>query len=300
MTLTSLRPRFRSDWLQTGLFLSPYLAGTFLLVILPALATLALSFTHYDAFRPPSWTGLDNFRQLWSAPLVRRALYNTLLFLGMAVPLRVLGALALTLLLQHRRRLFGLFRAAVYLPTIIPESAYALLWLWILNPVSGPLNLFLQMLGVPAPAWLTDPAAAHLAIVLMALFQLGEGFVVLLAGRQSIPSTLYEAATVDGAGPWQCFWKITLPLLLPWLLLLTFRDLVVSLQNTFTPSFMLTYGGPDYATTLAPLLVYELAFDLGDFGLASAMLVLIYLLLALLIFGILNLVVGLGGNTDAA
>lgn len=295
MGLASLRRCARSEPLQAAFFLSPYLLGTSLLVVFPAVATVVLSFASYNAFRPPSWVGLSNFQQLWSSPLVRLSLYNTLVFLGMAVPLRLVGALLLALLLRHPRRLFGLFRAAVCLPTVVPEAAYALIWLWILNPVSGPLNF---VLGRPAPAWLAGPESARLAIVLMASFQLGEGFVLLLVGLQSVPRDLYEAAMVDGAGAWQCFWRITLPLLTPWLLLLTFRDMIVSLQNTFTPSFMLTYGGPDYATTFAPLLVYELAFDLGEFGLASAMLVLTYLLLGLLIFGITNIVAGLRGSSD--
>lgn len=299
MGWASFRQHTRNESLQLVSFLSPYLLGTLLLVVFPALATVFLAFTSYDAFRPPSWVGLGNFQQLLSSPLVRLSLYNTLVFLGMAVPLRLVGALLLALLLRHPRPLFGLFRMVVCLPTVIPEAAYALLWLWILNPVSGPLNLVLRALGLPAPVWLANPESARLAIVLMAFFQLGEGFVLLLVGLQSVPRTLYEAAMVDGAGAWQCFWKITLPLLTPWLLLLTFRDMIVSLQNTFTPSFMLAYGGPDYATTFAPLLVYELAFDLGDFGLASAMLVLTYLLLGLLIFGITNIVVGLRGSSDA-
>lgn len=274
---------------QLTLFLLPYLLGTLLLVILPALATLAIAFTDYNAIRAPVWNGLDNFRALWSSPLIRLSLRNSFLFLALAVPLRLLGALSLALLLQEKRRPFGLFRTAVYLPTVIPEAAYALLWLWLFNPLYGPLNLLLAWLGLPTPAWLAEPATAVLAIVVMSFFQLGEGFVVLLVGLQSIPRSFYEAAHVDGAGRWQSFWRITLPLLLPWLMLLTFRDLIMSLQNTFTPTFIMTYGGPYYATTFIPLLIYEIAFDIFDFGLAAAVLVVTYILLGLLALGILNL-----------
>jgi len=126
-------------------------------------------------------------------------------------------------------------------------------------------------------------------MVIMSFFQLGEGFVVLLAGLQNIPHSLYEAARVDGASAWQSFWRITLPLLLPWLLLLTFRDLIMSLQNTFTPTFIMTYGGPYYATTFIPLLIYEIAFDIFDFGLAAAVLVITYILLGLVALGLFNL-----------
>ena len=131
-----------------------------------------------------------------------------------------------------------------------------------------------------------------MAIVLMSCFQIGEGFVVLLAGLQNIPRALYEAATVDGASNWQAFWRITLPLIFPWMLLLTVRDIVMSLQNTFAPTYILTYGGPYYATTFVPLLVYEIAFDLFDFGLAAALMVVAFLVLGWLIFGLVNAVGG--------
>jgi multiple sugar transport system permease protein len=278
---------------QAYLFLVPYLLGTLVLVALPALATVAIAFTDYYAVQPPAWAGLENFRRLMTSPLVRTSLYNSLVFLALAVPLRVGGALLLALLLRRPRRLSGLYRTAVYLPTVIPEAAYALVWLWIFNPLYGPLNAILQALGLPAPAWLAEPATARLAIVIMAAFQLAEGFVILLAGLQTIPRALYDLATVDGAGAWQSFRHVTLPLILPWLLLLTFRDLIVSLQNTFAPSFIMTYGGPYYATTFVPLLVYEIAFDFTDLGLASALLLLTYAILGLVVVGILSLVGGL-------
>lgn len=283
---------------QMLLFLVPFLLGTLALVVLPALATVAIAFTTYYGIAPPTWAGLANFQRLAESPLIRRSLYHSMVFLGLAVPLRLLGALLLALLLQRRQRGLGLYRAAVYIPTIIPEPAYALIWLWILNPVSGPLNMLLGWLGLPAPAWLAEPATAQLAIVLMALLQIGEGFVVLLAALQSVPQPLYEAAAVDGAGPWQSFRRITLPLIWPWLFLLLGRDLLVALQNTFTPTFMMTYGGPYYATTFVPLLIYELSFDYTDLGLASAVLLVTFVLIALLLLGIHNLVEGLRGAAE--
>jgi multiple sugar transport system permease protein len=283
---------------QVALFLLPYLLGTLVLVVLPALATAAISFTDYRAIAPPEWAGLANFRQLGSTPLIRQSLYNTLLFAGAAIPFRLLGALATALLFSTRRR-SSLYRAAVYLPTIMPEAAYALVWLWILNPVYGPLNMLLAALGLPAPAWLTEPGTARLAMILMALVQFGEGFVVVLAARQNISPEVYEAAEVDGANRWQGFRRITLPLIVPWLLLLASRDLVVAVQNTFTPSFILTYGGPYYATTFLPLLIYEISFDFADWGLASAVLVVVYVWIMLLIWGVRTLIAGLRGNVEA-
>jgi multiple sugar transport system permease protein len=290
-----LRVSYRA---QVVLFLVPYLLGTLVLVVLPALATVGIAFTEYHAVGSPKWVGLDNFRRLAATPVVKLGLYNTLLFAGAAVPLRLLGALAMAFLLGSRRRGSGLYRAAAYLPTIIPEAAYAMVWLWILNPVHGPLNLILAALGLPAPAWLTEPGTARVAMILMALVQIGEGFVVVLAARQNVAPALYEAAEVDGANRWQGFRWITLPLIAPWLLLLLSRDVVVAVQNTFTPSFILTYGGPYYSTTFLPLLVYEISFDFADWGLASAVLVVTYVWLLLLIWGARNLIEGLYGNAQ--
>jgi multiple sugar transport system permease protein len=275
---------------QNWLFLLPFLLGSILLIALPALVSLGIAFTHYNAIEPPRWVGLDNFRRLLESPLARVSLRNSLQFLFLAVPLRLLGALGLALLLGRNGRFSSASRATAYLPTIIPEGAYALLWLWILNPLFGPLNLALGWLGLPQPQWLVEPEATRMAFVLMALFTIGEGMVVLLVGLRTIPKAFYEAARVDGAGALYTFGRITLPLILPWLLLLTLRDLVVSLQNTFIASFVITYGGPYYATTYVPLLLYELAFDFFDFGLAAALLVVSYVLTGLLVVGIINLI----------
>lgn len=272
------------------LFTLPFLIGTFVLVIIPAFATLVLAFTEYKAIGVPVFNGFNNFRKLMASSYVRLSVYNTLFFLVLAVPARVLGALFLAMLMQKKGRLFGIFRAAVYLPTVIPEVAYALIWLWILNPLYGPINLLLMAVGLPAPPWLVDPNLARISIVLVLSFQIGEGFVILFAGLQQIPNNLYEAARVDGANSWQSFWNITLPMLMPWLLLLTFRDILVSLQNSFTPSFVMTYGGPYYATIFAPLLIYELSFDFFDFGMASAFLLLLYLAILIVVLSIFNLV----------
>lgn len=275
-------------WLYV--FLLPYLLGTLLLVVLPAAATLVIAFTEYRAVGVPTFNGLENFQRLVSSQLVRLSVYNSLFFLVLAIPARGVGALLLALLLQRKGRIFGLYRAAVYLPTIIPEVGYALIWLWIFNPLNGPLNLLLTAVGLPPVPWLSEPNLARVSIAIVLSFQLGEGFVILLAGLRHIPGSLYEAARVDGAGRWQSFWRITLPLLSPWLLLLTFRDLLVALQNTFTPSFVMTYGGPYYATLFAPLLIYELSFDFFDFGMASAFVLLMYLFLLTIVLGVFNLI----------
>lgn len=257
--------------LSLYLLLAPFLIGVALLVVLPAGLSLGLAFTRYDGLGPPAWRGLENFRALAGDRLFRTAVGNSLLFVALTVPLRTLITLGLALLLARPRRGVGLYRAAVYLPTVVPGVAYAMVWVWLLNPLYGPLNMALGALGLPTPAWLADPRTALLALALAALFQLGEGFVVLLAGLQEIPDEYYEAAALDGAGRAATFGRVVLPLLAPWLLLVVVRDLIASVQSSFTPAMVMTGGGPYYATLLVPLLIYQTAFDRLRFGEGAAM-----------------------------
>ena len=166
-----------------ALMLAPYVLGLVALVAVPALATFGTAFFEWDLVRPPEWHGLENFRELWSDEIFHAAVRNSLWFAALAVPLRLAGALLLALLLHPGFRGVGTYRTAAYLPTVVPDVAYALLWLWLLNPLYGPINLVLESVGAPTPGWLSDPSAAQWAIVLMSLFVLGEGFVVALAVR---------------------------------------------------------------------------------------------------------------------
>jgi multiple sugar transport system permease protein len=265
------------------LLLAPYLLGVAVLVALPAALSVGLAFTAYDGLSAPEWRGLANFRDLAADPLFGIALRNSLLFVALTVPLRVLIALGLALLLNRPRRGVGLYRAAVYVPTIVPSVAYALVWLWIFNPLYGPLNLVLTGLGLPAPAWLVDPATALPAIAVTALFQIGEGFVVALAGLKAVPEECRQAAALDGAGRAAILRHVTLPLLAPWLLLLTIRDVIGSAQSTFTPALLMTGGGPYYATLFVPLLMYQTAFDRFRFGQGAAMMLLLLVVVGVLI-----------------
>ena len=296
-----IQPRRRAPRYRIALYgmLLPYMLGTVLLVAVPALVTFGLALTHYDALSAPVWAGLGNVRGLLQDPLFRIAVGNSIYFIVLAVPLRIAGALALALLLRHRRRGVGLSRVAVYLPTVIPDVAYALIWLWIFNPIYGPLNLLLGALGLPAPAWLVQPHTAKLAIVIMALFQLGEGFVVLLAGLHDVPDDYYAAAAIDGGNRWQMFRWITLPLLAPWLLLLTIRDITLSAQSTFTPAYLMTDGAPNFSTLFVPLLIFDEAFERFRLGMGAAMMLVFFLGLGLLLV-LISFVVGGWGYADDA
>ena len=259
---------------------TPYVFGLVLLVGLPALAALALAFTEYTGLRAPEFVGFDNFRRLVDDELFWRSFVNSLIFIALFVPLRVGGAVGAALLLHRRSRASSVGRPVAYLPTVMPDVAYALVWLWLLTPIYGPLATILQGAGLGSPDFLTDEWTTRVAVAVMGAFQIGEGFVVALAARRALPERIYEAARVDGASPWFTLTRITLPLMAPVLVLLAFRDLVVSFQLNFVPALIVTEGGPRLATTFVPVYVYRAAFTYFRFGYAAAASLLLFVVTA--------------------
>ncbi|MCU0485513.1 MAG: sugar ABC transporter permease [Anaerolineales bacterium] len=278
--------------------LSPYLGGALVLVAIPALLMLLLAFFRYDALSAPVWVGWKNFSFLFADPLTQVAFFNTLFFAVLAVPLRLLVALGLALLYQRERTGTGVYRALAFLPSIVPDAAYALLWLWFLNPLYGPLNGVLRWMGLDAPGWLTDYPWAKPGMVLMWTFQIAEGLVLLLAALKALPQETLDAARVDGANRLNVFRRIILPLITPWLALLAVRDTILSLQSTFAPALLMTGGGPYYATYFVPLLIYEEAFDGLRFGQGMAAALLLVLATTVLVGLVFWLFEGWGDVED--
>jgi multiple sugar transport system permease protein len=268
---------------QLFILLLPYLLGLLGLVILPALLSIPFAFTDYDALSAPEWVGLANFQRMFQDVYFWNGLRASFIFIAIAVPLRVLGALLLAFLLQRSTRANKVYRSVVYLPTIVPDVAYALLWLYIFNPIYGPLNWVLGALGIFPGAWLLFHWPAQFAVIIMMLFPIGEGFVLMMAALQDIPGELQEAATADGATGWQRFWHITMPLLAPAMLLLLFRDTVLSLQSTFVPSLITTGGGPYYATQYLPIYIWLNISEFQRFGYAAALTWVMYAITAIVI-----------------
>jgi multiple sugar transport system permease protein len=278
---------------QLALMLAPYLLGLGALVALPALVTFGLALFEYDLLRSPRFIGLDNFRELVDDDVFGISVRNSLVFAAIAVPLRLGAALGLALLLHRRFRGVGVHRSAVVLPFVVPDIAYGLLWLWLFNPLYGPVNRIIEwggspqqtIWGYPSPQWLTHPNDARAAIVVMSLFTIGEGFVVLLAVRQGIPQDLYEVARVEDADSLFLFWRVTLPLMTPVLLLLLARDTIFSFQSTFVPALVVTEGGPPpYSTTYLPLFVYRTAFEYLRYGYAAAATLTMFALTAAIVY----------------
>ncbi|MFP5224590.1 MAG: carbohydrate ABC transporter permease [Actinomycetota bacterium] len=244
--------------------LTPMTIGGLLLIVVPLIATITLAFFDYNAIESPRFSGLGNLRAIFGDPIFRTALFNTLLFVLVAVPIRLLVATATALLLAPDRRGAGLARSLVYLPTVVPEVAYGLLWLWMVNPINGPLAPLFGS-ALTTTAW-----GARGLVVALVTFQIGEAFLVALVARRDIPDAYLEQAAVDGASPWFAMRRITLPIMRPVLLLLAARDVVLAFQVSFVASFLLTEGGPFYATTTLPLYAYRTGFEYLRFGRAAA------------------------------
>lgn len=266
----------RAGWLGV-----PFLLGSLLVVLVPIGLALYLASTRYHGFVAPEWTGSENWRRLAADGQFWRSVGVTGLIAAVAVPIRVAVAVGAALLLARQSGASGaLGRTAAYLPSVVPEAAWALLWLWILNPLYGPLPAALRAVGAPVPGFLTEPWGARWGLVLVLAFQVGEAFVVALAARRAVPPRLYDALAVEGASAWFTTTRLTLPVMAPVLLLLVVRDVVLVVQNVFVPALLVTGGGPGYATLTTPLLVYERAFEYGDLGYASTLSVALLVLTA--------------------
>ncbi|MCS7177837.1 MAG: sugar ABC transporter permease [Anaerolineae bacterium] len=261
----------RREALTFYLCISPWLLGLLLFVLGPMVASLIISFTQWDLLSPARFVGLQNYQKMFNGdPLIWQSLRVTVVYTSVYVPMEMVGGLILALLMNQRLRLFGLFRTVCYLPSVLPGVAFVIVWMWILHPDVGLLNTLLSWVGIQGPRWLADPRWALPALLMMSLWGLGRSMVIYLAGLQSIPQYLYEAAAIDGASGWQSFWKITLPMLSP----TVFFNLVLSVISTFqtfTSAFIATDGGPLDATLFYVLYLFRQAFQYFNVGYASAM-----------------------------
>jgi ABC-type sugar transport system permease subunit len=255
-------------------FIGPWIVGFLLFTIGPLIASLIFSFTDFDLVRPEAvqFVGLDNYARLTSDPLVVQGLVVTAKFALLAIPVTMIGSLGVAILVNSPR-LFGrsVFRTLFYMPIQIPLVASTLVWISFLNPETGWLNGLLGLVGITGPNWTSDASWVYAALTLIGLWGIGNFMLVSLAGLQSVPTELYEAARIDGAGPWSMFRRITIPLISPILL----YNLVISLITTFqyfTQAYVLTNGrgDPNNATLFINLDLFREAFVNNHMGYASA------------------------------
>jgi multiple sugar transport system permease protein len=276
----------------TGLlYVSPFIVGFILFAAIPMIASFVLSLTDFDPREPDEihFIGLGNYTRLLGDPIVAESLWVTLRFALMVVPLTLVFALGVALLVNGKL-LAGrnVFRTLFYVPMQIPIVASTLVWIGVLHATTGWINLSLGAVGVDGPNWLQSPTWIGPALALMGLWGIGNMMLIFLAGLQGVPSELYDAAKVDGAGPIASFRHVTLPQLSPVL----FYNLIIALIGAFqyfTQAFVISNGrgDPDRATLFFNLNLYRQAFGFFNMGYASALawvLVVIVLALTIVLF----------------
>ncbi|MBC7320930.1 sugar ABC transporter permease [bacterium] len=273
------------------LFLSPWIIGMVLFTGGPLIASFLFSFTSYDIVKPPVWCGLSNYKEIFSDKIFIQSLKVTLKYVMGAVPLNVIGALILATILNQKVYGLSIWRTIYYLPVVTTGVAVSLLWSWVLNPEFGIVNTLLQKIfGIRGPDWFYSERWAIPSFILMSIWGVGGPMLIYLGGMQGIPTQLYEAAEIDGASWWQSYIHITLPLITP----VIFYNLVTSIIGTFqvfTPAFIITQGGPNYASYFYVLNLFKHAFQYYHMGYASALawiLFVVVLILTIIAFRIAN------------
>jgi multiple sugar transport system permease protein len=286
MTTTSVRRKplsavARREAVEGYLFISPWLLGLVVFTLGPILASFYFSLTDYEVVRSPIFVGWQNFDRLINDRLFWQALRVTSLYVFTAVPLGLVFSFALALLMNQRVRWVSLWRTIYYIPTLVPVIASTMLWLWIFNPEFGLLNTLLRSVGIEGPLWLGHSRWALPSLILMSLWTVGGPMLIYLAGLQGIPTDLYEAADVDGAGGWAKFWAVTVPMMTPVIFFNLIMNMIFAFQ-VFAQPFIMTEGGPRYATLFYVLYLYQNAFKFFRMGYASALAWVLFLVIMVL------------------
>lgn len=264
----------RSEAIQGYLFILPWLFGMLVFTLGPLIFSLIGSFTNYDVTSRMDFVGLDNYRRMFTSdPLFWTALGNTLYYVVISVPASIFAALVVALLMNQKIPGIRVFRTIYYLPSVLSGVGVYFLWMQLLSPQSGLINIVLSCFGINGPAWLFNPDWTKPALIIMNLWKAGGSMLLYLASLQSISPSLYEAADIDGAGRGRKFWNITLPLITP----IVFFDLVTSLIGSFQ-IFQEAYvmssdgsGGPANSLLFFNLHMWNKAFVTFEMGYAMAM-----------------------------
>jgi multiple sugar transport system permease protein len=251
------------------IFLLPWLLGFIIFTAGAMLYSLGLSFFQSDLLSDTRFVGLGNYTRLLDDDLFKQSVRVTALFTFLTVPIGTILALAIAMMLNQKVVALGFWRTAYYLPAVVSGIAVALIWSWVLQPEYGLLNNFLASIGIQGPRWFLSEETAIYGLVMAALWGTGTNMLLYLAGLQSIPTELHEAAKIDGANAWQGFWRVTLPLLTPTIFFNVIINIIGSFQAVET-ALILTDGGPNNATLTMVLYLYRNAFQLFKFGYASA------------------------------
>jgi multiple sugar transport system permease protein len=285
MTAKPLGVRVRRS-ATTLSFLAPLLIGIAVFFLYPLGSAVYFSFTKFDLLSVPEWVGLDNYRRMADDPFLLQSIRNTLWMVVVLVPARIIGAIGLSMLLTQLRRGAGFFRTLFYLPALVPPVAATIAFVYLLKPGTGPVNHFLEMIGIEGPLWFNSPAWAKPSLVLLGLWAIGDLMVIFLAAVLGVPASLYEAASLDGANAWQRFRSITLPTIRPVVLFAAVTGVIYTLQYfdqaavagsiasgqaTVGGGISSNFGFPEGSTFTYPLWLYTVGFRYSALGYANAL-----------------------------
>ena len=254
--------------MEGRLFALPFILGFLFWWVYPLGYSVFLIFQEWDLITPPKFVGVANILKLFVDPKVGKSLYNSAYYTFVGVPLQLLVALSLAMALNVKIRGLSIYRTIMYLPSMTPAVASAVVWLQIFHPEFGILNAFLKTLGIEPINWLFEPKVAKPAFILMSLWSVGPQMIIFLAGLQGVPDSLYEAAQIDGATSWQQFFAITIPMISP-IIFFNFVVGVIGSFQVFTTAFIMTQGGPQDATLFTVLYLYRNGFQYFKMGYAS-------------------------------
>jgi len=254
------------------LFISPWIVGFFVFIAYPIASSLYYSLTRYNVIDAPKFIGLGNYiTLLLTDTTFQTALVNTLYMIFAGTAVITVATIAIAIILNSRSvGGVSVFRVVFFIPTLIPLVILCILWVWMLQPQTGLINTVLSYVGIQGPGWLADPRLAKPAFIMMFLWTSGGAVIIYLAGLQDIPVSLYEVASLDGAGFFRRTFSITIPLLSP-VILFNVVTYVIGIFQSFAESYIITSGGPDNSTLFYSLYLYQNAFQYFKMGLACAM-----------------------------
>jgi multiple sugar transport system permease protein len=261
----------RREALDAYLFLLPWLIGITVFIAYPALASLYLSFTNYPILSGPVWIGLGNYEELFFKDrLFWKSLQVTATYSLVAVPSGVLVGYAIALFLNQKVRGLSVWRTMYFVPSIVPAIAASYLWAWVFNAEWGVINGLLRLIGLRGPNWFNSEEWVLPAFIIMHLWGAGGGLVLYLAALQGVPTTLYEAAIIDGASPWQRLVNVTLPMTSP-VILFSFLTGIIGSFQVFTGGYIITNGGPNNASLFYILYLFRNGWEFFKMGYAAAL-----------------------------
>ena len=285
--------RNRKDFIAGLIFSSPWIIGFLIFTLYPIAISFYYSFTTFSIFQPPKFVGLETVKSLLEDELFSKSLFNTLYMTVLATPINIAFGLGTAILLNMKIKGLSIYRTLFYIPSVVPQVAASILWIWILNARYGLLNNILKVFGVYQPNWFQDPAYTKPALILMALWSTGTIMIIFLAALQDVPVSLYEAADMDGANRWYKFTRIIIPSISPVILYQFIVGIIFNFQ-IFTQAWIIgeaagglnqgVFGGPENSILFYATYLFYNAFTYLKMGTASAMAWILFILTAVVTF----------------